>query len=243
MKITIEKALEMVNDYDKKKEECDKLYKDNKELLMNLDLDFVKENYSYRESKELQKRFSYLIPTEISDELSKIVKTKKEMEYPELLDAHYFVELKEMDLPQNLRVLLDKVLYGFKRYSTFSEQNLFKNIKVSDEKRIEIINFLKEKELIEDIYWFNCSCGECGGEDISMGKRNDFYKYHSFNYDNATEEEIDKHEDDYFKYGYFMIGCFNEREKEIDNINDFEEHLSKIKFKLRKKPDESLDLF
>lgn len=242
MKVSIENALEMISEYNKKKEECDKLYKNCKEVLSDIDLDYVVNNLNYKESKELSNKLGYLIPSEVSDKLSKIIQGKKEQEYPELLDAHYFVELKELDLPQDLRVVLDKTLCGFKRYSVFSEQSLFKNIKVPDIKRVEIINFLKEKEIIEDIYWFNCRCGECGGEEISMEQRNKFYKYHNFDYNNATEEEIYKHEDSFFREGYFSIGCFNEMEREICDINDFEENLSKIKFKLRKKPDESLDL-
>ena len=61
----------------------------------------------------------------------------------------------------------------------------------------------------------------------------------SFDYDNSTDEEIEKHEESEFEY--INVPCWNDREILIESIEEFEKHLRGLTYKVEKEPDMTLD--
>lgn len=243
-RLSINTIKEINENYSKKKKELEILLLETEKLNSMIDLCEVENDLSYSEVSELLNIIDGKIEdNDVLSSLIKIKEKKKEEEYPEILDAHYFPIIKKINLPQECRLLLDKNLNRLSRYVSIIEADIFGKTNIEKSKQEYVLNFLIENNVIEKTYVFHCTCGdtfECENEYISEEEKKEFYEYHSFDYDAATDDEIAQHEED-FEKGYINIPCWSDGSVEICDIDDFEKNLRFISYKVKMKPDRSLD--
>ena len=168
---------------------------------------------------------------------------KKFEKYPILEKAHYYPILNKLNLTNEEKRNIDEVLYYFKGYFYMSnlKQSISSFLKEENKNKIdEIIDFLINNKIIEKRYVFECGCfSPCSRIMLKEEDKNRFYEYHDFDYRNATDEEIEEHENNY-QDGYIYVDCYNDNEIEIETIEDFEQE-AEIVYEIIAKPDRSLD--
>lgn len=236
-KMSIAEIMEVNNYYKTKSAELSELFNKTMDLNSLIDLDEVKNSMNYKETKELYYMlYCATSDKEVVSKLLDIMNTKKKEEYPEIDGVHYFPEIHKIDfLSENEKVNLDNLLkkacerprYIYEIYDLDSN----------------IIDFLCANEILEKRYRFSCGCNsdDCGYEYVSEKQKQLFYAYHEFDYDLASEEEVDEHEER-FSDGYFEIGCWNGNGYEICDVKDFEDNVrDNIDYRIIKKPDMTLD--
>ncbi len=235
-KLSVKEILEANEYYRAKNEELNKIYKQTKEMNSLIDLDEVKKALNYKETKDLYEIICYSISDkEVEKELVKIMNNKKIKEYPQILDVHYYPEINEIELlTKEEKIKLDILIKDV-------------SMKPRDKYRIseldnKLINSLCSKGILEKRYSFSCHCNsiECDTEYITEMRKKAFYNYHKFDYESATNEEIAEHEDK-FNEGYFEVGCWNDGGYEVCSIEDFENNMGHIDYKVIKEPDMTLD--
>ncbi len=236
---------EVLEFYKKENEEINRFEQKIKENRKNLDI-FVKDSVDLN---EVDKKYNYLEAKELINELGrfkyeenvkKFLQIKKEREYPEILGVHYFSEIKEITwLSEEDKVELDKLLK-----SIYNKSPRYYSWKLAEMDK-ETLNFLKYKKIIEKRYKFTCHCDyndECEIVYITEDQKQKFYDYYSFDYNNATNEEREKHDDEWKENGYFDVGCWNDGGYEVCSIEEFEENVSDdVGYKVIKEPDMTLD--
>ncbi len=218
----------LLKDYNEEKIKIDRMKEEvrkNEEYLTNymrkmIDYIQIDRNYNYLEAKEMLKDlYSVLGFKEVND----FLKRKKEREYPEILGVHYFPEIKEINwLSEEEKIELDCEL----------ARNKYKAKLFNYDKKV--IDFLIEKEIVEKQYIFACH-HNCWSKIISEDKFNLFKKYWE-NPNSLTEEECKK-----IGCGTFYIDCDYDGEYEISSLDDSEEFLEDVRYKVIKEPDMTLD--
>lgn len=206
-----------------------KKYQELKDMSSNIDLEDVKK-LSYQEVKEFFKLIIYMNNDETTSNVKEIMEAKKAELYPEILGIHYFKEIKEIDfISEEEKIKLDRLL---------SKRNIKRNeINSLDEK---VVNFLLEKKILEKNYVVSCShyhnfdCQERVFTSEKVEKLKSYWKKLS-NGEETTDEE-----DEELNCGCFELYCDYDR-IEITNLEEFEEHLYEIRYKLIKNPDRTLD--
>lgn len=225
-----------------KEKELQELLKETQMYNDLIDLKEIDDSLSYEELKSL-------IPTLIFNNINNgtkvklfnILKRKKEEQYPELLDAHFYPVIRDLNIPVSERLTLDKNLKELFDYNYFISADIFDNVDVSNTS--EIIDFLIENDIIERFYVFKCNCGydfECNKTLVSEAEKEKFLKYHKFDINNASSEELDEYYDDY-KSGFIFVHCFNGGDIEICDIDSFNKNLKYIAYKIKSKPSTYLD--
>lgn len=199
----------------------------------NIDLEEVKNTLNYAEAKELYKLIlSCNSNSDRCEELKTIVKDKKIKEYPQILDVHYYPVIKEIDfLTDDKTILLDKIIKG-----------AYKNARKSRELSkmdFKVLKFLIDKEMIEKIYVFRCNCGsdECYDKEITQKHFDKLKDY----WEKELKDETTHEEDAQMNYGCFSTGCWNDGDVEVSCLEDFNEHMRFVKYKVIKEPDMTLD--
>ena len=234
----------LIKELDNKRRDFEDFTQDISNKANDIDLDEVIK-LPYKEIKDLNLLLNtkVCLNTNFRLQLKELEESKKLEEYPELLDAHYFPELRQLEfLKQDERKLLDYNLKRYYKYYKIRSFYIFEDLNLNKEIRIKIINFLLENKIIERLYMFECGCysDECSPKLVTQEERDRFYNWHNFDYDNATDDEVGVHEDNY-KDGYIYIECCNDEEKEITTIEEFKKELKCIVYRIIKKPDYSLD--
>ena len=247
-KLSISKIKEINNNYKNKKEELDKLILEIRKQNSLIDID----EYSkliYEDMKELYKDIKYNINnSEIKEKLEKILNNKRLEEYPQLLDAHYYPELLKLEYLTKEQILrLDNNLKFFSNWSNIKTSQLFKGnefFNTDDEVLNKSIKFLLNNNIIERVYVFKCKCGddECFDKYISQEYKDKFYNIHESDWNKLNDiekEEINKLIEE--GYAWFEVGCWNGGDYEVETIEDFENNLNRIYYRVVKKPDLSLE--
>ena len=244
----INKTMTLINQYEAKYRELAIIEKQ----LSNLALKEI-ENLSYIEAKEYYNNMvkDYTV-YEVRQTIEDLLKKKKEQEYPEILDVHYYPCIKDMGfLTKEQQILLDKFLmenYDYRKrinkYKLLDVLNLnLKSYQVDYNNPIvdKVIDFLLNKRIFEKQYVFYCHCYHNHRTIFTEEQKQQFYKYHNFDNNNCTNEELKEHEMSY--YNTLWVDCDNDLGYKISSIKDFEENLDSYSYiyKIIAEPDMTLD--
>lgn len=226
---TVKEVLEKNKEYKNANNIALKVYQELKDISSDIDLEDVKK-LSYQEVKDFYKLIMYVSNDKTTSSVKEIMESKKAELYPEVLGVHYFKEIKEIDfISEEEKIKLDRLL---------SKRNIRRDaISSLDEK---VIEFLLEKKIVEKIYIvscghyhnFDCQKRVFSSERVEMLKS--YWEKQSKGIETTNEE------DEELCYGCFEICCDYDR-IEVTNLEEFEEHLYEIRYRLIKKPDRSLD--
>lgn len=223
----LETIKSMIENYQIEYEKLNK-YRDFIQDAIN-DIDFVEINkMSYQEVKEILYKLQFYAKKNIISKLTEIKNNKKAELYPEINDAHYYPEIKEMEwLSKEERINLDKLLRS-KRINSIEMQIDKKSIK-----------FLLDKKILEKTYVFKCchDSWDCGEKVITEEYLNGLKEYWEKEKKCETTEDDDKK----YNYGCITIPCAYEREEEITTLKEFEEEYCYINYIIIKKPDLTLE--
>lgn len=226
---SVKDFLDKNKEYKNARDIASNIYDELKIIANEIDLDDIKK-LSYQEAKDFFNQSIYTCNNETAASIREIIESKKAELYPEILGVHYFNEIKEINfISEEEKVKLDRLL---------SKRNIRRDeINNLDEK---IIEFLLEKQIIEKLYviscahYYNFDCQETIFINEKVEKLKSYWEKQS-NGEETTDEE-----DEELCYGCFEICCDYER-IEVTNLEEFEEHLYEIRYRLIKKPDRSLD--
>lgn len=206
------------------REKLEKLVEDN------INFQEIDEKYNYLEAKEIIKTLSLYYTA--NSEALEFLRNKKEKEYPLIKEVHYFPEIREITwLSEEEKIKLDKALKEKNRRRGLAIVDKF----MENEKTEE---FLKDKNIIEKKYVLTCGCGcwDCEDRVVTEKELELYKKYWKDNTSFTDEEEED------IDYGVIYIYCEREGEIEITNMEEFNKHLSVIRYNVIKQPDMTLDL-
>lgn len=199
----------------------------------DLDLEEVKSKLTYLEAKDLYKLIlSRSNNKEKCEEFKKIVDDKKIKEYPQINDVHYYPIINDMNfLEKEKRIKLDILIKD-----AYRNRNIRENLNNLD---TNILDFLVENSILEKIYIFHCNCHsiECEDKIITQDRFDKLKKYWEKSYNDETTPE----EDQEMRYGCFETGCWHGDSVEVCSLEDFNEHLRRIEYKVIKEPDLTLD--
>lgn len=207
-----------------------------------LDLDIIKKECSYKECKEILHCVKDIVNKDILIQLDEIIKEKRINKYPDLLDAHYYPSIKEIDfLSKEERFELDSILNRvYKVLSDDIKIELFAE-KINNKYNKNIIDILVNKNLINKIYVFHCDCEsdfECPETIITNEELNGYKGY----WDKIKNNQPTTNEEDRkYHYGTILVECYNEPEKEITSFKEFIDNLYKVKYKVINAPYKALD--
>lgn len=244
-KTSIQYIKNIINELNIKESEFYEYKNKVKQKLENINIDEFK-FLKYKEMKEICNLLKYKVDNNLMNKLLKIKNDKKIEEYPELLDAHYFKEILQLDyMNKQQRKELDDTLNRFKKWDNINEYRIFEKYSsnpINKELRRKVLKFLIENKIIEEVYVFNCDDEiKC----ISKEYRDKFYRYFEL-LDKDAEGSITKEEYkelikieengycEFYVDGYYSGGYC------VDSIEDFENNM-KISYKVIKEPDLSLD--
>ena len=244
-KISIRYIKNIINELNIKESEFYEYKNKVKQKLENINIDEFK-FLKYKEMKEICNLLKYKVDNNLMNKLLKIKNDKKIEEYPELLDAHYFKEILQLDyISKQQRKELDYTLNRFKKWGNINEYRIFEEYSsnpINKELRRKVLNFLIENKIIEEVYVFYCDDEiKC----ISKEYRDKFYRYFellesedNINFSNKEYEELRNLEEngycEFYVDGYYSGGYC------VDSIEYFEKNM-KISYKVIKEPDLSLD--
>ena len=236
-KLTIEQITKANYEYLMKKRELDLEYCELKRLNSLIDLDEVESKLNYSDTKALYELLNFLTDdSDVEKQFKEILNTKKIAEYPDVLGVHYYPEIKEINfLSEQEKIDLDVLVKNAIDRPKFQR-------KLSD-LDMPILEWLISKNIMKKDYTFSCDCqpSDCSKIYVSEDRKREFYEYHNFDYDSATDEEIEEHEENYEK-GYIFVSCWNDGDYEVSDIKDFEEKIDKVcTCTIIKKPDMTLD--
>lgn len=230
---SIEEIKKVNKNYDEEVNKLNVLNENVRKVNDNLDLEEVKSKLNYAESKELYKLIlSRNSNKERCEELKKIVNNKKVEEYPQINDVHYYPIINDIDfLNKEKRIKLDTIIK--EAYSNRNKREELNNLD------IRIIDFLVDNSILEKLYIFHCDCGsfECDDKIITQERFNKLKDYWE-----KEKEDLTTHEEDReMNYGCFETGCWNDGTVEVCSLEDFNEHLRRTEYKIKIKPDITLD--
>lgn len=190
-------------------------------------------NLTYIEAKELYKLIlNRNSNKERCEELKKIVENKKIKEYPQIKDVHYYPVINNIDFLNNEeKIKLDKLIK--EAYNNRNKREELINIDT------KIVEFLENNSILEKLYIFHCNCGsiECDDKIITQERFNKLKDYWKKEKEGLTTNE----EDEEMNYGCFETGCWNDGSIEICSLEDFNKNLRRVEYKVKIKPDTTLD--
>lgn len=225
--ISVKEVLKLNEDYSIAYKALNAMAENLKTSNSDIDLEEVK-SMSYDEIKILMKAISYRINDDVLSAIRKIKDRKKEELYPEILDAHYYPEIKEADwLSKEERLKIDNILANLRKYSEIA--------KLSD----EVKEFLISKNILEKKYIVGChhNSFDCDNRTFTEKEINTLKAYWQ---KEANKEETTAEEDEAAHYGCFEIYCDHEN-IEITNLEEFEDYFKEIRYSIIKRPDRTLD--
>jgi len=231
---SIAEILKANENYEIEKEKLSQLSTTVRGINDNLDLEEVKLSLNYAQIKEL---YRLILSRNNNHErlgiLKEIMINKKILEHPQLNDVHYFPAISEINFISNEAAIALDILIK----SAYKNRRALQQLRDMDS---QIIDFLIEKSIIEKVYIFHCTCesDECSDEEISQEM---FDKLKAYWKKGEDGEETTKEEDNSINYGCFETGCWNDGTVEICSLKDFDEHLIRIDYKVKVKPDMTLD--
>lgn len=194
--------------------------------------DFLK--LDYQECKSILQEIQYFITNkDVRKSFEEIIFNKKAELYPEILDVHYYPEIKELkQLSKEEQITLDIFL---KECSRGMRRAHVKTLKEYDKK---IIQFLIDKNILDKIYSISCKCGstDCSERHFNESEINKYKAYWAKSDTERTDEE-----DDELNYGSIYMDCWNGGEYEIVDLLSFENAPKRVSFRVIKKPDLTLD--
>lgn len=223
----IEEIKKYNHDFFIEQEELERKEKKLKEINNNISIDAVN-NLNYEDLKELIEIMSYKINDEIKLKLREILSKKKIEKYPQLNEVHYFPEINKIGwLTKEKKMNIDK---------TLSKRSIKMDyISSLDDKTKE---FLLSEGIIDKQYVISCFHSGCFSEKyISESKYQKMFAYWQ---KESNGEPIDDEEYEECDYGSITINCELE-DIEITNIEEFNNYLQKVYYRVIKKPDLSLD--
>lgn len=233
--ISISEILNANRLYDEENTRLKELYDKTVAINEQIDIEEIKA-IKYAEIKDLYNLLQFRINNKnLLDEIINIKEQKKLEEYPEILDVHYYPEIKEIDfLTKDEKINLDIILQ--KAYSVRGNYGAI--ISDLDDK---IKYFLISKNILRKQYIFHCTCDgdECFDKVITQEY---FDKLKIYWEKERNNEEITDEEDKELNYGCFETGCWNDGSLEIHSLDTWNKHLRRIEYKVIKKPDMSLDV-
>ena len=139
----------LIKELDNKRRDLEDFTQDVSNKANDINLDEVIE-LPYKDIKDLNLLLNTKVRlnTNFGLQLKELEESKKLEEYPELLDAHYFPELKQLEfLKQDERVLLDYNLKRYYKYSKIRNFHIFEDLNLNKEIRTKIMNFLLENKI------------------------------------------------------------------------------------------------
>lgn len=221
--------------YEEEAKKLNELWRKTKEANDKLDLEEVKNNLNYADSKKLYQILSTGSNNkEKCEELKKIVYDKKVKEYPQIKDVHYYPIINTIDfLDKENKIKLDILLK--ESYQNAHKQKKLKNI--LDEKTI---NFLIDNAILERLYIFHCDCDNDFYCDDKIITEEQFDKLKTYWQKQAEGTNTDE-DDEYMHYGCFEVGCSNDNFIEVSCLSDFNKYLRRVEYKVKLKPDTTLD--
>lgn len=220
------------NEYKIQKEKVQELYKELRKINDSIDIDEVK-RLKYMEVKELYNMLKYAMDDGNKlNEIESLMKEKKEQEYPEILNVHYYPEINKLNnLTTEEKVKLDKLIK-----ESIHNMNSRKKIKGLDN---SIKSFLMDHKIIRREYLLSCNCGHffCHDKLFKEEELNKYIDYWNKKKNHLTTDE----EDEEYNYGYIYIDCEHAGEIEIGSREEFFKY-AKQQFEVIKEPDLTLDL-
>ncbi len=237
MSKTIKEIIEINKKYEKEKEKINEIYKETIALNDLLDLQEVKDNLNYQETKEL---YSLIISNssneDICRKLKQIIEEKKLEEHPELLGVHFYPELNELEgiVEQNTLNKLDKILTKAYKSIRFVFEDYNEAYDTS------ILSFLEGKNIIQTQFEFFCSCNE----DVCFKyyyPKTEIDKYIKYWEKVEMNQETSDDEDNELQFGCFQASCSSGCDLQICCLESFKKHLKGIKYSIVKKPDMTLE--
>lgn len=230
---SIEEVKKVNKNYEDEVNKLNKLNEKVRKINDNLDLEEVESTLTYVDSKELYKLIlSRNSNKERCNEFKKIVNDKKIKEYPQINDVHYYPIINDIAfLNQENKIKLDNLIK-----EAYSDRNKREEINNLD---MRIINFLVTNSIIEKLYIFHCNCGswDCDDKIITQEYFNKLREY----WVKEEKDETTPEEDKEMHYGCFETGCWNDGSVEVCSLKDFNEHLRRVEYKVKIKPDMTLD--
>lgn len=230
---SIEEVKKVNRNYEEEVNKLNILNKKVRKVNDNLDLTEVESNLNYAESKELYKLIlSRNSNKERCEELKKIVNNKKVKEYPQINDVHYYPIINDIDiLNKDKKLKLDTIIK--EAYYNRNKREELNNLDT------RIIDFLIDNSVLEKLYIFHCDCGsfECDDKIITQERFNKLKDYWDKEKEGLTTHEEDKE----MNYGCFETGCWNDGTVEVCSLEEFNEHLRRIEYRIKIEPDITLD--
>lgn len=219
--------------YDEEVKKLNTIYENVRQINNNINLEEVKSTLNYAEAKELyeliQRRSS---DEKIRHEFKQILNDKKIKEYPKINDVHYYPIINKIDsLSKDEKIKLDNLIK-----ESYTSCRKAKEIKHLD---TDIIEFLSNNSIIEKLYVFHCTCEsiECSDKIITQDRFEKLKRYWEKSKNSLTTDE----EDEEMRYGYFETGCYYDGSIEVCSLEDFNKNLLEVKYKVKSKPDMTLD--
>lgn len=230
---SIEEIKKVNKEYDEESNRLKVLGEKVREINDKLDLTEVESKLSYIEAKKLYKLIlSRSNDKSMCERMKKIVDDKKIKEYPEIMDVHYYPIIKDIDfLDNDEKIALDKLIKN-----SYRNRRCAADIETLNE---DTINFLIDNDILEKRYIFHCDCGsfDCDDKVITQERFDRLKEYWIKAEQGLTTDE----EDEGMRYGCFETGCWNDGSIEICSLNDFNDNLRRIEYKVKIEPDMTLD--
>lgn len=232
---SVSEILKINKHYEEEAKKLSELWRKTMEANDKLDLEEVKNNLNYADSKKLYEiLFKSSNNKEKCEELKKIVYDKKVKEYPQIKDVHYYPIINNIDfLDRENKIKLDILLK--ESYQNARKQRKLKNL--LDEK---VINFLIDNGILERLYIFHCDCDDnfyCDDKIITQERFDKLKLYWEKQLAGTNTDE----DDEETLYGCFEVGCRNDNFIEVSCLSDFNKYLRRIEYKVKSKPDMTLD--
>lgn len=232
---SVSEILKINKHYEEEAKKLSELWRKTMEANDKLDLEEVKNNLNYADSKKLYEiLFKSSNNKEKCEELKKIVYDKKVKEYPQIKDVHYYPIINNIDfLDRENKIKLDILLK--ESYQNARKQRKLKNL--LDEK---VINFLIDNGILERLYIFHCDCDDNFYCDDKIITQERFDKLKLYWEKQLAGTNTDEDDEETF-YGCFEVGCSNDNFIEVSCLSDFNKYLRRIEYKVKSKPDMTLD--
>lgn len=195
---------------------------------------------NYSQMKRLFNEIKFGLSVDIADKLKEIMEKTKEEENLEILDVHYFPILKNIKcIPNNLKKEIDNDLREVSYKNNLLLTNLLHSYKEKFNFYNELINEFIEKEIISPLYVFRCHlCSYEDDEDIidykTFKKMKDYWDKEKNNIKLTEDEKMA------CNYGFLEI-AFECDSIEVENLEEFEDKISRIEYEMVVKPDLTLE--
>lgn len=238
------KTLMLTKKYDAKEQEISNIKKQISDLALK-----EMDNLSYLDSKNYFNTIKDYINYETEKEIRNLLIKKKGQEYPGIFEVHYYPCIKEMNfLTKEQQINLDKFLMKKQRYTmnkytildNLNPKSINLNKSYDNQMSDKIIEFLINKGILEKQYEFYCHCGCEYTTIFTEEQKRRFFNWHNFDTQNCTDEEYEKHEENY-NDGFLWVNCRRDEEYELSSIKEFEDNLDGYVYKIIAKPDMTLD--